>query len=176
MRKLAVLLCVLWVAGALATAQDKPREPVPPTTLLDRMTGDWVLQGVIGRKQTTHDVHAAWILNHEYIQFHEVSREKNDDGSPAYEAIVYLYFDPKAQEYTCLWLDNTAGGGLKAETIAHGKPAPDTIPVVFTLSPTEGIHTTFRYDREKDAWQWLIDNVVEGKTTRFADVKLTKKQ
>jgi hypothetical protein len=95
-------------------------------------------------------------------------------GEPAYEAIVFISWDVKTQEYTCKWLDSTAGGGLSAEGLAHGKKSGDAIPLVFTLSPADAIHTTFIYERGADSWKWLIDDDENGKLTHFADVKLTR--
>jgi len=51
--------------------------------LLDHLTGTWVLQGTIMGKETTHDVAAEWVLGHQYVRIHEVSREKNSQGLPA---------------------------------------------------------------------------------------------
>jgi len=163
---LSVLFCTVSLA-----AQGPADVPVK---LLDHLTGSWVLQGIIAGKQTTHDVDATWVLNREYVQLHEVSREKNPSGGAAYEAIVYLSWEVKMQQYTCLWLDSTAGGGLSAEGLAHAKLAGDSIPLIFTLSASDQIHTTFSYDKTADTWQWLIDNVENGRTQRFANVTLTR--
>lgn len=57
------------------------------------MTGHWVLTGTIGKAQTTHDVDVDWVLNRQYIRIHEVSREKDAGGGPAYEAWIYLVWD-----------------------------------------------------------------------------------
>jgi hypothetical protein len=70
--------------------------------LLDRLAGQWVLQGTIAGKQTTHDVQVGWVLKREYLRLHEISREKDAKGDPAYEAIVFVSWDPKTQEYICL--------------------------------------------------------------------------
>lgn len=164
-----VLLSVLLpaVSGAQNSAEVAAK-------VLDHLTGSWVLQGSIAGKQTTHDIEARWVLNREYVQLHETSREKNDGGAAAYEAIVYLSWDTKLQQYTCLWLDSTAGGGLSAEGIARGGIAGDSIPLLFTTSPSDQIRTTFSYDKAADKWQWLIDNVENGRTDRFANVTLTR--
>ena len=142
--------------------------------LLDHLAGTWMLDGVIAGKHTIHDVQANWVLNREYLQLHEISRDKNPGGEAAYEAIVYISWDDKAHQYVCLWLDSTVGGGLSAEGLAHAKPAGDSIPFIFAISPADQIRTTFTYDRTRDAWQWLIDNVENGKERRFANVKLTR--
>jgi hypothetical protein len=155
------------------SAQNPPADA--PTQVLDRLAGRWVMSGTIGGKQTTHDVEADWVLKREYIRFHEASREKDTAGGPAYEAIVFLSWDAKKGEYSCLWLDNTAGGALSSpEGIAHGKPAAGAIPLVFLIAGKEALHTTFRYDARADSWQLTIDDVTSGKSERFADVRLTR--
>jgi hypothetical protein len=106
------------------------------------------------------------------LRLHEVSREKDPKGDPAYEAIVFIGWDP--QEYICPWLDSTAGGGLSAQGLAHGKKSGDSIPFLFTISPSDSIHNEFVYDRALDTWKWLIDDDASGKTERSADVKLVR--
>lgn len=165
-----VLASVLFCCSALAQGDGPPA----PVALLNHLAGTWVLQGTIAGKATTHDVHAEWVLGHEYLQLHEISREKNASGGAAYEAIVYIEWDAKSREYNCLWLDSTSGGGLSAEGIAHASPAENSIPLIFTLSSTDQIHTTFSYDKATDTWQWRIDNAVNGRTQRFANVTLNR--
>lgn len=142
--------------------------------LLDRLAGDWVLQGTIAGKPTTHDVHADWVLNREYLRMHEVSREKNPNGSPAYEAIVFISWDSKAQEYVCLWLDSTEGGGLSAQGLGHAKRSGSSIPFMFAVNPSDLVRNTFTYDGSTDTWVWLIENITNGKARLFANVKLSK--
>lgn len=142
--------------------------------LLDHLAGVWVLEGTIADKPTTHDIEASWVLNHEYLRIHETSREKNSESRPAYEAIVFIGWDPKAHEYDCLWLDSTAGGGLSGQGIGRGNLSGDSIPFIFVISPSESLHTTFTYDKKSDTWQWIIDDETNGKSDRFANVKLTK--
>jgi hypothetical protein len=146
----------------------------PELQLLDRLAGDWVLQGTIGGKQATHDVHAEWVLNRGYLRLHEVSHEKNSSGSPAYEAIIFLSWDAKAQEYACLWLDSTEVWDFSAHGIGRAKRSGASIPWIFTMSPSNSIHTTFVYDQSSDTWKWFIDDVTNGKSDRFADVKLSR--
>jgi hypothetical protein len=143
-----------------------------PTQLLNHLAGNWVLEGVLGGRHSTHDVTAEWILNHEYLRFHEVSREKNKNGGPVYEAIVIMSWDNKTNEYLCLWLDNTEGGGLSAP-IARAKRDGRSIPIIFP-PPNESLHTTFTYDDAADRWHLSIDDVKDGKPDRFGDVTLTR--
>ena len=143
-------------------------------SLLDHLAGSWQLKGRIAGKQTTHDVQARWVLRHEYLELHEVSREKDGHGEPAYEAIILVSWDPKIHQYACLWLDSTAGGALTSQVTCRATPFGDSIPFVFTISPSDSIHTTFIYKEASNTWQWLIDNVTDGKSHRFADVELSK--
>ena len=169
--RMVLLGLVLCVAG-ICRAQQPPMNT--HLQWLDHLAGDWVLQGTIAGKQTTHEVQAEWVLNREYLRLHEVSREKDARGGPSYEAIVFIGWDAKAQEYACLWLDSTGGGGLSAQGIARGKRSGDSIPFIFTITPSESIHNTFVYDRSTDTWKWLIDDEANGKSDRFADVKLSR--
>lgn len=169
-----------WIAGLLvvagAVAAGAQSAASDPMQLLDRLTGEWVLTGTIGGKQTTHDVEARWVLKREYLEIHEVSREKDAKGEPAYEAIVLVSWDAKANEYACLWMDSTAGGALTSPVTCRAAPAGDAIPFLFTLSASERLHTTFAYRKASDTWTWTIDDEANGKTERFADVVLARKK
>jgi hypothetical protein len=137
--------------------------------LLEHLTGQWVVRGVIGGQPVTHNVDAKWLLNREYLQLHEVSRS----GQP-YEAIVLIGWDTKTQEYRCLWLDTTGGDGLRPESIASAARAENSIPFSFRISSSESLHTTFRYIADADTWTLRIEDHTSGITEVFADVKLVR--
>jgi len=175
---MAALLWSLLYITPLQTAD------LDATALLDRLAGRWTMTGMLAGKKATHDIDARWVLNREYVEFHEVSRDRRADGTPAFEAILMFQWSAKSSEFTCLFLDNTVGGGLSPEGIARGKQAGNSIPVVFAcrngqcppgLSEHESMHTTFDYDRSTDTWRLTIDDIADGKTSRFADMKLTRK-
>ena len=163
---LASILLASLPASAQPTAFQDP--------LLDSLVGKWVLQGVIARRETTHDITAEWVLSHEYVRLHEVSREKDAKGQPAYEAIVFIGWDQPSASYACLWLDSTGGGGLSAHAIGHGKRNGDEIAFLFKDEDGSLFHTTFAYRRDADTWQWLMDNEDGGKLQPFARVALRK--
>ena len=172
MKNLAVL-GLLFLTSFSASAQ----VPTPKDPLLDHLTGNWILQGTIAGRETTHDIESEWVLNHEYLRLHETSREKNAQGQPAYEAIILIEWDGSANEYKCLWLDSTGGGGLSAP-IAQGKRGNDEIAFLFKdqdKAKESGVRTRFVYNKTEDTWNWLIDNEDSGKLTSFARVKLTRK-
>ena len=172
MKTILAILALFFMTSFSASAQ----EPKPKDPLLDHLTGNWILQGTIAGHETTHDIESEWVLNHEYLRFHETSREKNAQGQPAYEAIVFIEWNEPSNEYRCLWLDSTGGGGLLAPT-ARGKRGNDEIAFLFRDKDKDsgGIHTTFVYNKGADTWNWRIDNENGGKLTSFARVKLTRK-
>jgi hypothetical protein len=158
--------------------------PVIPTSaqttglqdpLLDRMIGEWVLEGTIAGDQVTHDVVFEWVLGHQYVRFHEVARETDAAGRPAYEAIVFIGWDTPTNRYACLWLDSTGGEGLTGEGIGHGVAAGDSIPFYFVFPDGSPFHTTFAYDRSTDTWEWHMDGEENGIRRPFARVTLSRK-
>jgi hypothetical protein len=172
MKTSLAILALLFMTSFSALAQ----EPTTKDPLLDRLAGSWILHGTIAGRETTHDIESEWVLSHEYLRLHETSREKNTQGQPAYEAIVFIEWDEPSKEYRCLWLDSTGGGGLSAPT-AQGKRGNDEIAFLFRDKDDKdsGVHTTFVYNKGVDTWSWLIDNEDGGKLTPFARVKLTRK-
>src|ERR1700683_3582561 len=108
-------LATIFVA-LIATAQQPPVN----SPLLDHLSGKWVLQGTVGKQTVTHDFDAEWVLQHHYLRFHEVSREKNDKGEPSYDATVFIGWNEKTKQYACVWLD--VYGGLTTESIGVATP------------------------------------------------------
>ena len=143
-------------------------------SLLERMTGKWVLQGTIEGKQTTHDVVTEWVLDHQYLQINEVSREKNGNGKPEYEAIVYISHNRSLDSYSCLWLDNTGNGGLNGQAIGNAEATRDKLEFLFKGSDASIFHTTFEYNKSTDSWQWIMNAEMNGKLQPFANLKLIR--
>lgn len=164
----------LSVVALLATTR-LSAQSLAPDSLFDHLIGRWVLRGTIARQQTTHDVSFEWMLGHEYVEMHEVSRERAATGAPAYEAIVLFGRDPGSGEYACLWLDNTGAGAFDSQGIGRGAVAGDSIPFLFHYTATTGFRTAFVYDRAADSWQWHMDNDSAGVRRPFARVTLTRR-
>lgn len=172
MKKLLAGCLLLALAGVCCPASG---EEGFQDSLLDRMIGQWVLQGTIAGKQTTHDITADWVLNHEYIRFQETSREKDGQGRAAYDAIVFLGWDQKSSQYACLWLDTTSGAGLASGVIGRGTRHGNEITFLFKGDDGSNFHTVFAYDPTADTWQWRMDGEEQGKLQPFARVTLKKK-
>ena len=165
---LKVAACLILGAG-IACGQ----QPTFHDQLLDHLAGDWVLQGTIAGKETTHDVAAEWVLGHQYVRIHEVSHEKNSQGQPAYEAMVFVGWYQPTAEYVCAWLDTY--GGMAESTIGHAKR--DGNEIHFLFKDKESVfHTRFIYHPESRNWEWRMDSEdTKGVSKPFLRAKLTRK-
>lgn len=170
MRKQLMFALVLACAPAPLLSQG-----LHPDSLFPRLVGHWVLRGTIARQPTVHDVDFEWLLGREYVQMHEVSRERAPNGTPAYEAVVLFGRDPKSGRYACVWMDNTAAAAFPPEGTGRGAVEGDSISFLFEYTATTSFHTTFLYDRSSDAWQWHMDNDSLGVRRPFARVTLTRR-
>ena len=121
MRKVVIFALALLCAPAGLFGQG-----LHPDSLFPRLIGQWVLRGTIARQQTVHDVTFEWLLGREYVQMHEVSRERAPNGTPAYEAVVIFGRDPKTGAYACMWMDNTAAAAFPPEGTGRGSVAGDS--------------------------------------------------
>jgi hypothetical protein len=150
-------------------------QALPPDSVFDRLIGNWVLRGTIARQETTHDIAFTWMLGRSYVQMHEVSRERNSDGTPAYEAMVLFTRDPRSGEYACMWLDNTGISLFEQAGVGRGMVAGDSLPFFFRYTATTSFHNTFVYHHGTDSWEWHLDNDSAGVRRPFARVTLTRR-
>lgn len=170
MRSLALIALLTIPAATPLAAQS-----LPPDSVFDRLVGQWVLTGTLSHRPTTHDVTFQWMIGREYVEMHEVSHERNADGSPAYEAVVLFARDPPSGEYAIMWMDNTGTSAFDPAGIGRGSVAGDSIPFFFRYTATTSFHNTFVYDRKSDTWQWHMDNDSAGVRRPFARLTLTRR-
>ncbi len=114
MKRLLILTSIF--LALIATAQQSPTQ----SPLLDHLAGKWLMEGMVGKQQVTHELDAEWVLQHHYLRFHEVSQDKNDKGEPQYDATVFIGWNEKTKQYACVWLD--VYGGLTSESIGVATP------------------------------------------------------
>jgi hypothetical protein len=168
-RRIATFLLLLATVTTAAAQQAPLTSP-----LLDHMTGHWVLRGEIAGKPTTHDVDADWVIQHHYVRLHEVSRDKNAQGQPQYEALIFVGFTEASKTYSCVWLD--VYGGTAIESIGVADPRENQLLFVFKDEKGEvSFRNDFIYDPATASWEWRMDNVVNGAPKPFGRVKLTRK-
>src|SRR5262249_45292938 len=115
----------LFTLGICCLAATPLRAQLHPDSVFQRLLGHWVLRGTIGRQATTHDLSFEWMIGHEYLRMHEVSRERDAKGAPQYEAVVLFVRDPKTGEYVCQWMDNTAVTAFDPAGIGRGRVSGD---------------------------------------------------
>lgn len=164
-----ILLPIMFLPTTL-----KSQELTSPDSLLNRLAGKWILNGTIDGQKTIHDIDVHRVLNGQYLQLKEISREKDQKGNPLYEAIVYICWEESKKQYSCLWLDNTSNGGISNGIIGRAKQNGDKIELIFKYGDTNQFHTIFLYDKYTNTWQWLMDGEENGKLLPFARVILTK--
>ncbi|MEI9930688.1 MAG: hypothetical protein WDM89_09090 [Rhizomicrobium sp.] len=167
MRYTITLAALLAITPAFA--QQAPfNEP-----LVDHLAGKWVLSGQMDKGTVTHDITAEWVLAHQYLEIYEVSREKNKDGSPVYQAKVFIGWDAGKKIYDCAWLDDY--GSISTQSLGYAKPNGNSIAFVFQNRDDAGsFHTTFAWHPENSTWTMDMDNVsAAGKTEPFARTTLT---
>jgi len=163
------------IAGAMLCDGAFAGEPGHSEALLGQLAGNWVLSGKLAGRETTHDISADWALNRGYLRIHEISREKAPSGAAFYEAIIFISYKAKTDDYTCLWLDSTSNEGLVAEGFAHAKRSENSLPFVFRDANGQvSFENTFVYDPVSDSWKWIMDNVEAGKRKPFGRVTLVK--
>ncbi len=168
MKNIIIILATIF-AALTVTAQQAPVN----SAILDQLAGKWLLQGTVGKQPVTHAFDAEWVLQHHYLRFNEVSKEKNDKGEPQYEATVFIGWNEKTKQYACAWMD--VYGGESPESIGLATPKENELAFVFKDEHGEITFTnTFLYDPKTNSWENQLDNVVKGKAMPFARFKLTK--
>lgn len=150
------------------------QQPTLQDSLLDSLVGKWLMTGTVGKAPATHDVDIRWILNHQFVEIHEVSHQKRagSQTEPEYEALVLLGWDANKKQYVVYWTD-VFGGGFSLRGYAEKKPA--SIPIVFK-SDDGNFYNTFDYDQSTDTWKWSLDNEKDGKKVEFARFTLKRQK
>ena len=147
------------------------QQPTLEDPLLNHLVGHWTLTGTIRGQQTTHDVDASWVLNHQYIQLQEVSREKQSGTSaPQYEALVLVGLDARRGEYVVHWMD-VYGGGFSL--VGYAARHPTEIPMVFKDQDGQFL-TTLTYDAATDQWAWQMDTEHGATRQEFARLAMRR--
>jgi len=93
--------------------------------LLDKMVGEWRLSGKFEGQPMNHSVEMRWVLNHQFIEIHEKDLNAPKGDAVAYEAMVYVGYEPSEKRYVAHWLDvfgegsPTLGYGKRTESAIH---------------------------------------------------------
>jgi hypothetical protein len=166
--RLMAALAILFLLQLPSAAQ----LPAPWTDdLADHLAGTWKIEGHVMGQEAHHEVRAEWILNHQFLRIHE----KTAPGAPAserpYEAIWFLGYDSTSERYVLHLMD--IFGARYSETLGYGTRDGNEIRFVFEY-PDGPFHNTYRWDPEKNTWEWLMRQKENGKWSEFADLHLTR--
>lgn len=172
-----LILLVLSFVPQAARCQEKSDNAtsiIPQKVLqddfLDKMVGSWHLGGKFEGQPVNHSVEIRWVLNHQFIEIHEKDLNPPKAGDVAYDAMVYVGYDPGHQRYIAHWLDVFGGG---AGTLGYGKRVGSAIEFDFEY-PGQPWLTTFRRDAPSNAWQWRMrTKTKQGQWVETANMKLT---
>ena len=123
-------------------------------------------------REAHHEVCAEWVLNHQFLRLHEKTAAGAPKTEQAYEALWFLGYDPISERYVLHLMD--IFGARYSETLGYGTRDGNQIRFVFEY-PDGPFHTTYLWNPEKDAWEWLLQQKdKDGKWTSFANFKLTR--
>ena len=159
--------------GTLVSAvSSAAQQPTLQDTLLDNLQGSWVITGTVAGEETTDDLTAEWVNQHQYLRLHEISRGRGPNGRPRYEATAYIGWNQPTSKYGIVWLDDF--GGLSAQSVGLASKGGDQLPFVFTNPDGSFTRTTMNYSSAAKGWTWTIDEDRAGKLSRFATLTLTR--
>src|SRR5271156_1465387 len=163
---LTFVLAMVLLFPAVAAAQ----APEPwHDEFVDHLAGSWKMEGQVMRRSAHHDVHAEWVFNHQFLRIEEKTSASAPSTEHTYDAIWFLGYDATSERYV-LHLMDQFGGGV-SETLGYGVRDGNTIRFVFEY-PDGPFHTTYKWDPEKNTWEWLMEQKDKsGKWTSFADFK-----
>ena len=173
MRKLLLLFTLLGLCG-FPSAQELDGVQHPfKDDLLNHLSGDWNLSGKIAGQEARHTVNAQWVLNHQFLLFHEKQADAPASGNTPYEAMVYIGYDNMSERYVAHWLD--IFGGRIDETLGYGTRAGNAINFIFEY-PDGPFHTSFIWQPEQHSWHMLMSQKDQkGNWKPFADATLSQK-
>ena len=168
MRTLVVLAVLFLPLPSLAFQQPAPWHD----DLVDHLAGDWAISGKVTRHEAHHEVHAEWVLNHQFLRIHEKTTAEAPKTEHPYEAFWFLGYDPDSRKYVLHLMD--VFGGKYSETVGYGTRDGNEIQFLFDY-PDGPFQTVYRWNPAADTWEWIMDQKSKGgQWTPFADLKLTR--
>jgi uncharacterized protein DUF1579 len=164
-----VILAGIFLAPASLPAQ-APAES--RDSLVDHLAGTWKVQGQVVGREAHHQVRAEWVLHHQFLRIEEKTSADAPRTESPYEALWFLGYDEVSERYVLHLID--VFGARYSETLGYGTRDGNQIRFVFEY-PDGPFHTTFRWNPDKDSWEWLLEQKDKnGKWASFADLSFTR--
>ncbi len=108
---LAAIGLLLAALAPTGTAAASPaRDP-----FLAALAGQWLFTGTVHGKHVDYVGHGRWVLGGGWLRLNLVDAGK----PPAYEADIYLGYDPAAGDYVAHWLDRFGAAGARVVAAGH---------------------------------------------------------
>ena len=173
--KPVILMLGFLFVSAPAIAQG-PRPQVFKDDLLDNLVGEWKLVRRMQSRITENVVKAEWVLNHQFFRI----QMRDVENPPAYEATIFIGWDPMQERYVVHWLD--VFGGRSSQTLGHGTRNGNIIKFTFAY-PEHPFVNTFSWNPEAKTWNFLMQQknpnkswsvFAEDNLSRIAPAKLNK--
>ncbi len=150
------LTCLGWGASFAQEKTESASAAIPTKNFqdafLDKMAGKWKLGGRFESQSVHHAVEVDWVLNHQFLSIHEKDSNPPKPGEVAYEATVFVGYEPSAKRYVAHWIDVFGGG---SSTLGYGKLNGNDVEFLFDY-PGQPWRTTFRWQPESHSWVWLM--------------------
>ncbi len=162
---------LFWIAICItseAMAQSTPPcfNQIFVDTLLNKLSGHWQGDGIVGGDTVHYSIDGSWELNHQFFLLQLV----DESTPPHYIAHVYIGYDCPQNQYIVHWLDNF--GGQFSETLGHA--GKGTTHIDFLFDYPEGLFKNiFSYNRDMNTWNFhSTSKNTAGEWTLFGDIQL----
>jgi hypothetical protein len=158
----ALLLAAVALPGSRVLAQPPPAHD----RFLAQLAGAWDMTGTLLGKPVHQRGKGTWVLADGWLCFTIIDAQQ----PPAYQAAVYIGFDPKTGDYIAHWLDQFGAAG--ARVVASGQLAGHSL--VLTFPYAEGaFRDTFTLEPGADSGTLLLESQSQdGSWSTFASYLL----
>ena len=163
-------LPVLLLGAALVLMQGRvPAQPAAAhDPYLQQLAGRWEMTGTQLGKPVHQRGEGSWVLADGWLCFTIIDAQV----PPAYQAAVYLGFDPKAGDYVAHWLDQFGAAGARVVATGHR----DGQRLVLTFPYAEGaFRDTFSMEPGGERGTLLLESrQSDGHWSTFASYQLRR--
>lgn len=160
---------IAWLAGGVLSAVAAGAPAATRDAFLDRLAGHWLMKGTVGHTAVSYDADGRWMLADGWLRLSLIDAAK----PPAYEADVYLGFDPKAGDCVVHWLDRYGAAGARVVGVGHRREQT----LVFEFPYAEStFRDTLTLAEDGAAGALLIESIEPaGHVSTFASYTLTRR-
>ena len=163
-----VILILLFLFVSVSAVAQSPRDQIFKDDLLDNLVGEWRLVRKMQGRITENVVKAEWVLNHQFFRI----QMRDVENPPAYEATIFIGWDPMQERYVVHWLD--VFGGRSSQTLGYGTRNGNTIKFAFAY-PDHPFVNTFSWNPEARTWNFLMQQKNPNKSwSLFAEDNLSR--